>query len=638
MLLAAAWPAGVFAAPAEPLAPGHTALGYDPPAPGSYALPPLGDAGDGQVLDASGDSLRLHGLLGSEIVVLSFIYSTCSDTNGCPLATAVLYKLRSTIEAQPALAGKVRFVSLSFDPVQDTPEVIRLYGMNFTGSEQSTEWTFLTTASQEQLEPILEAYGQPIQPEFDDTGKLTGRIAHILRVFLIDRERRIRNIYSVSFLHADLVLNDILTLQLERRAQQEATSTITRTGTRLSRAGDDRTGYERHDYQSRSRSVEARTGVAADLMANLEAPLPGLPAVAVPGDNPASPAKVALGRKLFYDRRLSLNNTFSCAMCHVPEQGFTSNELETAVGIEGRSVRRNTPTLYNVAFAERLFHDGRETTLEQQVWAPLLARNEMGNPSIGSVIEKLKAMPDYAGLFEAAFAGKGPSMETVGGAIASYERTLVSGNSPFDRWYYGGKADALRDDARRGFTIFTKKGGCSGCHTVGASSAVFTDHGLHNTGVGYWVSMGASGRKHRVLVAPGEYLEVDAATIASVGERQPNDLGLYEITQAPADRWKYRTPTLRNVALTAPYMHNGSLASLRDVVDFYNQGGVPNELLDPRIRPLHLSESEVTDVVAFLESLTGDNVDVLVSDAFAAPVGDLTEADPDWAHQSRSGQ
>ena len=138
--------------------------------------------------------------------------------------------------------------------------------------------------------------------------------------------------------------------------------------------------------------------------------------------------------------------------------------------------------------------------------------------------------------------------------------------------------------------------------------------------------MGASVKKHRVLVAPGKYLEVDAETIASVGEQQPNDLGLYEITQSPADRWKYKTPTLRNVALTAPYMHNGSLATLRDVVAFYNAGGVLNDLLDPRIRPLELSGREVADLVAFLESLTGDNVDVLVSDAFAAPVGDSTEA------------
>ena len=207
----------------------------------------------------------------------------------------------------------------------------------------------------------------------------------------------------------------------------------------------------------------------------------GLPPVPVPADNALTPAKVALGRKLFYDRRLSLNDTFSCAMCHIPEQGFTNNELATAVGIEGRSVRRNAPTVYNVAYLERLFHDGRETRLEHQVWGPLLARNEMGNPSIGAVIEKIRATPDYAGLFESAFSGRGLAMETIGMAIASYERTLVSGDSPFDRWHYGKDGAAVDEAVKRGFQLFTGKAGCSACHTVGADAAPASPTGRSTT-------------------------------------------------------------------------------------------------------------------------------------------------------------
>jgi cytochrome c peroxidase len=327
-----------------------------------------------------------------------------------------------------------------------------------------------------------------------------------------------------------------------------------------------------------------------------------------------------------------LNDTFSCAMCHIPEQGFANNELATAVGLEGRSVRRNAPTIYNVAYHTRLFHDGREENLEQQIWDPLLSRNEMANPSVGAVLGKIRGLPDYDGRFETIF-GRGPTMETVGMALASYERTLVSGNSPFDRWYYGGDEDAVPDAAKRGFELFTGKANCSGCHLVGKDYALFTDDKMHNTGLGYRVSMGIEPPTERVVLAPGVFVEVDREIIDAVGEDPPSDIGLYEITQNPHDRWKYKTPTLRNVALTAPYMHNGAFATLDEVVRFYNQGGVPNELLDPLIQPLDLTNAEVADLVTFLQSLTGSNVDTLVSDAFAAPVGDISKEDPHWAHE-----
>ena len=154
--------------------------------------------------------------------------------------------------------------------------------------------------------------------------------------------------------------------------------------------GDVRDGYERPDYRTNSASLQSRSGTEADLLAVVESPPFGLPPIPVPADNPITAEKVRLGRKLFFDRRLSANNTVSCAMCHIAEQGFSQNELRLPVGIEGKSVRRNAPTIYNTAYVDRLFHDGREVSLENQVWAPLLADNEMGNVSIGVVIERIR--------------------------------------------------------------------------------------------------------------------------------------------------------------------------------------------------------------------------------------------------------
>lgn len=607
--------------------PGYGDLGYAAPEPGSYALPALFDAADGEVLDTDGEARRLHDYLGDRVVLLSFIYSSCSDVAGCPLATAVFYRIKRRLESEPDLARQLRLVTLSFDPAHDTPDVMRLYGAGLKGG--GAQWQFLTTADEERLAPILAAYKQTVLKEYDDQGQPAGTFSHLLRVFLIDRDLRVRNIYSVSFLHPDLLVNDVKTLLLEGQsaAGADPVAPVAATGA-LSRAGDYKDGYEGEAYQTRSLSLEQRRGSAANLLSVLQSPPLGLPPVPVPEDNPLTEAKVALGRKLFYDRRLSLNNTFSCAMCHIPEQGFTSNEMATAVGVEGRSVRRNAPTLYNAAYLIRLFHDGREHSLEQQIWGPLLARNEMANPAVGSVIEKIRGLPDYSGLFEAAFAGRGPTMETLGMALASYQRTLVSGGSAFDRWRYRGDQQAIGESARRGFGLFTGKAGCSACHLVGEDSALFTDNALHNTGVGYRESMDPKPESRAVMVAPGIRLQVPRSVIGSVSEPALGDLGLYEVTQDPADRWKYRTPSLRNVALTAPYMHNGSLGTLREVVEFYNAGGVPNEVLDPLIRPLGLSETEIDDLVAFLKALTGDNVNALVSDAFAAPVGDPLVAAP----------
>jgi cytochrome c peroxidase len=340
----------------------------------------------------------------------------------------------------------------------------------------------------------------------------------------------------------------------------------------------------------------------------------GLPAMEIPADNPVTPAKVALGRKLFLDRRLSPNGTMSCAMCHVPEQGFTAHELATSVGIAGRSVRRNAPTVLNVGWQKRLFHDGRESTLEDQVWGPLLATNEMGNPSIGYVIERIAALDDYRGLFEAAFDGRGPSAARLGAALAAYQRMLIAGDSRFDRWRFGGEAAALSEVERQGFALFAGKARCIACHAIGERDALFTDHGFHNTGIGWRRSFGLPERT-RVELAPGVYAELDRRTVESFSEPPAKDVGRYEITLDPKDRWAYKTPSLRNVALTAPYMHDGSLPNLEAVVDFYDRGGIDNPEKSALVVPLGLSAAERAALVAFLRTLTGSAVAALAADA-----------------------
>ncbi len=613
------WVADLAAEPVETenLAPGWKALDFAPPQPGTYRLPPIGKAGDGTVIDSDGNQTTLHDLLDGRIVVMSFIYSSCSDVNGCPLATFVLSKLRSKLMEEGEGADGIRFISLSFDPARDTPGVMRAYGKRF--SDDSFDWRFLTTRSEPDLQPILDEYGQLIVRDPGDEGEERD-ISHVLRVFLVDPDLQIRNIYSVAYLHPDTLLNDIRTLQAEVLASQEDRHS-------LQGPGDRKDGYDRKDYVTRSQSLVQREGQITNLMSMLEHPPNGLPPIPVPDENPITVEKLQLGRLLFFDRRLSHNNTISCAMCHVPEQGFTSNEIATAVGIEGRTVRRNSPTIYNVAYLERLFHDGRETSLEQQIWGPLLAHNEMGNPSVGRVIEQIKAIPEYRQRFEAAFGGEGPSMGTVGMALASYQRLLVSANSPFDRWFYSGDESALDAQEVGGFELFNGRAGCSGCHSIGEEFALFTDNQMHNTGIGYRRSMIGTPREYNVLVAPGIEVRMKSDVVADASEKPPNDLGLYEITENPADRWKFRTPSLRNVALTAPYMHDGSLASLEDVVEFYNSGGVANDLLDPRVRPLGLSKAEQAQLVSFLRKLTGDNVDALVADAFSVPVGNTSKSE-----------
>ncbi len=604
------------------LAPGYSPLKFIAPEAGSYLLPPLGQAANGQVLTIENTDTELYDMMGDKLVLLSFIYSTCSDINGCPLATAVFHKIKQRLKKEPQLANQLRLLTLSFNPEHDTPEAMGRYAKGLQDS--SLDWLFLTTRSEQELQPILQHYQQSIQKIFDEQGQFTGTFSHILRVYLIDKNKKIRNIYSVSFLHADTLINDVKTLLEDANIQTTKVSKVQENKASYYQAGDNKLAYENKDYQTQSIALTDRKGTRMDLLQTINNPPLGLPKLVIPENNPITEAKVSLGKKLFFDRRLSINNTFSCAMCHIPEQGFSSNEMATSVGVEGRTVRRNVPTLYNVAYFHTFFHDGRENTLEQQVWGPLLAKNEMANPSIGYVINKIKQLPDYQGLFEQTF--KRPAgMETIGQAIASYQRTLNSANSDFDRWFFSKKDRTLSEPAQQGYQLFIGKGQCSQCHSISSKEALFTDNQFHNTGVGYQQAMNLTKNTTKVQLAPGVFAEVDNKVIASVSENKPNDLGRYEVTQNPDDRWKYKTPSLRNISLTAPYMHDGSITTLEKVIRFYNQGGIANETLDPLIKPLNLTDQEIKSLVAFLESLTGSNVQQLISDAFTQIIGDKTE-------------
>ena len=267
-----------------------------------------------------------------------------------------------------------------------------------------------------------------------------------------------------------------------------------------------------------------------------------------------------------------------------------------------------------------MFHDSRENNLEQQVWSPLLSANEMANPSIGFVVSKLKDLPGYRQKFEKVFA-QGITMNTIGLALSAYERRLIAGGSDFDYYYYLGQKEALKSSARRGLSLFKGKAKCVLCHTIADDYALFSDEAEHNTGIGYAASMYPKESNRTINIGSDFILEFDLSAVSASTERKFNDLGRYEITLDPDDRWRYRTPSLRNVALTAPYMHDGSIQSLEEVIDFYEVGGVPNPLIDPLLQPLELSDGEKEDLVAFLRSLTSRFAETVIATSRTLPVG-----------------
>ncbi|HEX7012260.1 MAG TPA: cytochrome c peroxidase [Steroidobacteraceae bacterium] len=338
-----------------------------------------------------------------------------------------------------------------------------------------------------------------------------------------------------------------------------------------------------------------------------EPPL-GLPPVPVPAANPPTPEKVRLGEKLFNDQRFSSTGEVSCASCHDPNRAFTDSPFVTSEGINKLTGTRNAPSIINAAYYGSLFWDGRSPTLEDQVRHPFVNPVEMGLPDHGPVLEVVRSDPEYLVLFRAAFQ-KEPSQITmleVQQAIASFERTVVSGDSAFDRWYFGGVEDAISEQAKRGFDVFRNRGRCVTCHLIEQDQALFTDNRFHNNGAGRIQEAGAK-LARTFLEAKARGASVDKAVLASPTF---SELGRFVVTEAPGDLGAFKTPTLRNVAVTAPYMHDGSLETLRAVVEHYNNGGVArkgdsaSEFLSDEIRPLDLTEEEITALIAFLQTLT----------------------------------
>jgi cytochrome c peroxidase len=306
----------------------------------------------------------------------------------------------------------------------------------------------------------------------------------------------------------------------------------------------------------------------------LPSPPLGLPPVPVPADNPVTAQTVALGRRLFYDKRLSLNNSISCSSCHNPDLHFTDRQAHS-IGVGGKTGVRNAPTLLNAAYDQSQFWDGRAPSLEEQVGGPMANSIEMNQPHEVTVA-KLNADPGVRRQFQEAFGPGDVTLGKIEQAIASFERTLVSGDSPFDQYEYGGNKKALSAAAIRGLEVFEdpKKGNCASCHLIDAHHALFTDGLFHNIGVG----------------------------VDDQGDLR--DLGRYSETKRNADKGAFKTPSLRNVALTPPYMHDGSLKTLKDVVDFYAGRGNSNPHLDPAISGITLSGQDRQDLVEFLKSLS----------------------------------
>jgi cytochrome c peroxidase len=305
---------------------------------------------------------------------------------------------------------------------------------------------------------------------------------------------------------------------------------------------------------------------AADYQHVLPAGLPR-DAMVIPVDNPMTAAKVALGKQLYFDPRLSVDSTVSCASCHNPRFGFGDGQ-RVSTGVRGQKGTRNSPTIVNRVFSAAQFWDGRAASLEEQAKGPIANPIEMGFTHEG-VVARLQAVGGYPEEFARVF-GAGPvTIDRIAQAIAAYERTVVTGNSPYDR-FVAGDTTALSPAARRGMLVFMGKGACAQCH-VGFN---FTDEKYHNLGVGF--------------------------------DGPHPDSGRYAVSKRTEDVGAFRTPSLRDVALSAPYLHDGSAGNLAAVVEVYNRGGTPNAHLSPLMKPLRLSVQEKADLVAFMEALTGD--------------------------------
>jgi len=334
------------------------------------------------------------------------------------------------------------------------------------------------------------------------------------------------------------------------------------------------------------------------------APPLGLPPLPTVPENPQTPEKIRLGAMLFQDADFSSTGEVGCHTCHLPDIAFHDGRF-VAQGVGGALGTRNSPSVINAAYAEHLFWDGRAASLEEQALMPLVNPIEHGLTDLEQVAAVMRGKPEYVALAKAAFGVDAGSItaQHFALAVAAFQRTLVFGDSPFDRWHYGGDEYALSPSAQRGFALFTGKAGCASCHIIGDEYALFTDNAFHNV-MADSGQLQASAQRWQRMRAGDEDVALD--------EEQQSALGRFVVTGRTEDIGAFKTPTLRNVARTAPYMHDGRLRSLKDVVRFFNNGGktkagastAHSRYQSPLIQPLKLSASERKDLVAFLESLT----------------------------------
>jgi len=328
--------------------------------------------------------------------------------------------------------------------------------------------------------------------------------------------------------------------------------------------------------------------------------VPSAWAATIPEDNALTPERVALGRKLFFDMRLSADGTVACATCHDVSRGFT-DQRPVSEGIGGKLGRRNAPTVMNATFLTTQFWDGRAVLLEDQAKLPIVNPIEMGMPSGDAAVAKIAGDADYQKEFQAAYS-RAPNYEDVGRAIAAFERTLVFLDAPFDRWA-DGDSKAMSADAVKGFALYQGKARCVTCHPINGANPIGSDNRFHNIGVSARHQDFESLAK-RALAELGKGGDTQAAIDRLALETDMSELGRFTVTKRQSDIGAFKTEQVRNVALTAPYMHDGSMQTLWDVVDHYNRGGEANPYLDGGIEPLALSEAEINDVVAFLFALT----------------------------------
>jgi cytochrome c peroxidase len=363
-------------------------------------------------------------------------------------------------------------------------------------------------------------------------------------------------------------------------------------------AGDERAAHHGAASMVEQLAALGKLGLAADGLAAPRGIDPHVwTASIVPGQEPTA-KRVALGRRLYFDLRLSQDGTVACATCHDVTRGFTDRR-PVSEGIGGKLGRRNAPTTLNAALLAEQFWDGRATTVEHQAGMPILNPIEMGAQTEAEVVARVAALPEYREAFQRAY-GRAPSYADLRAAIGAFERTLVFLDAPFDRHLAG--AGVLSESEQRGLVLFEGKARCSTCHPLNAASPLGTDNAYHNIGVAARDKdfEGLAKRALAALEQDASEQALDQLALAS----DMSELGRFVVTRNRADVGAFKTEQLRNVGVTAPYMHDGSLQTLWDVIDHYNKGGEDSPFLDGGIEALALEEAEIDDLVGFLFALT----------------------------------